>query len=1142
MKSNRNFILVSALVALVSLTYGILHFDQAFPEFSIKMQVTKEEALDNARSFLENRNFDLSGYHESIIFSSNNTSLRYLERELGVKRTTSLAHDSLDLWFWEVRLFKPLEMLEYSVRVNTKGEIIGFQRILPENERGLSIEPLPAQILGEAFLKSHLIMDLDDWEYIEVNSTDKPERRDHQFTYEKHGFRAANAPYRLTITVQGTQIGGFSRYLNVPQEWIRDFNRQQSRNQLFHNIARLIAGLMIIGVFFHFFVHVRDGQVPWKFTILIASVLAGANFMVEINSLPLALSGYRTTETYSVFLGLRVLRSLMLGLIQGMSLMVLIGAGEYLYRKDYPRKLALQNILSWRGFRTREFVQATLMGYILVAIDIGFVVFYYVVGQKIGFWSPANIEYNNTVSTFLPWIYPLAISLTAALLEEFFFRYYGISLLSRLFKNKTVAIVLTALIWGFLHSNYPQQPAFARGIEVTVIGILAGVVFIRFGIWAVLVWHFVIDSILIGLFLFRSDNTYFWISGLIVCGALAIPAIAAGIIYLFRRSFESTSDLENASVTKSISTELSESKRRKPLEPSPDKRDTAQTQFCYNDEKKKPESSTLTTRARKIALIFGIAGILTAFLPNRSILSDNFCPNINRSEALETAQNLVEKKYGIPCSDYIISIIDDEYMYQTGSRLQTFLAKLSYVHKYGTTEDAVRIFFTDSGESFLSWYIAFKREFDPEEFTVVINQYSGAAYSLHVLPDSTNGAELEQDSARILAETTFDNIEPFPEQYHIISEKAKQYESRLDYAFTWESVEPIIGQAHYRRTVTVKGDEVNHSNRYLKIPEEWLRYESEKTLCYFLVLTLNGLVIIGGGLICLIYVRRRYGKFNISWKNGLILCFFVLLINILGEFNTANANWWDYSTSVPTGSFVTSTVIESLTMSFAIIFTLLVVFSLSEAMLRKVYDLSPIRADVPALSETVITLIGTFGVLSGLIWLLNNAAIWFKVPLHSFEIVIISGLSAYYPWFTEFYRAFTGAVFIAPLTMLAFVMLSEGIVKTWLRWLLLVLAAIAFAGVDMMGLSNPSSRELLWGITRLLIFLTVGYFVFKHWIRGRVWLLMIVIYLYFIRASFSQFSSWEGSPYQSQSLILAVLAFVPFIFYGIHHFFIKKHD
>jgi len=46
-----------------------------------------------------------------------------------------------------------------------------------------------------------------------------------------------------------------------------------------------------------------------------------------------------------------------------------------------------------------------------------------------------------------------------------------------------------------------------------MIGVLAGWVFLRFGIIATLVWHYTVDAVLMSLFLLRSGNIGFKIAG-----------------------------------------------------------------------------------------------------------------------------------------------------------------------------------------------------------------------------------------------------------------------------------------------------------------------------------------------------------------------------------------------------------------------------------------------------------------------------------------------------------------------------------------------------------------------------------------------------------------------------------------------------
>ncbi len=106
-------------------------------------------------------------------------------------------------------------------------------------------------------------------------------------------------------------------------------------------------------------------------------------------------------------------------------------------------------------------------------------------------------------------------------------------------------MVLPAFAWGFLHSNYPQEPAYIRGIEVGLIGIVAGLVMLRWGIWATLTWHYTVDAFLISTSLLRSHGAYLRISGAIVGGGALIPLVIATIFYLSRGGFETDASLLN---------------------------------------------------------------------------------------------------------------------------------------------------------------------------------------------------------------------------------------------------------------------------------------------------------------------------------------------------------------------------------------------------------------------------------------------------------------------------------------------------------------------------------------------------------------------------------------------------------------------
>src|SRR5271157_200586 len=181
----------------------------------------------------------------------------------------------------------------------------------------------------------------------------------------------------------------------------------------------------------------------------------------------------------------------------------------------------------------------------MAAAHIGFIVAFYMLAGKLGAWAPQDLNYENSASTVFPWISGAAIGLTAATSEEFLFRLFAVPFVARLTRFRWIAIAVPAFLWGFLHSNYPQEPAYIRGIEVGLIGIVAGMVMLRWGIVATLIWHYTVDASLVGLLLIRSDNLYFKISGIVVGLAAVAPLAWSGISYLLRGRFEPVEDLLN---------------------------------------------------------------------------------------------------------------------------------------------------------------------------------------------------------------------------------------------------------------------------------------------------------------------------------------------------------------------------------------------------------------------------------------------------------------------------------------------------------------------------------------------------------------------------------------------------------------------
>jgi len=192
-------IIVSALIALLALVYGVLNYQKAFPEVGIDLQVSRSESLDISKAFLESRKFSTEGFRSEAIFSSASTSALFLQRELGVERMTELASDSVDIYYWANRYVIPKQKLSYYVKVDPRGKVIGFSRFIDEAAPGPKLETPTAVILAEAFIRNGLGLDLDQWELVESSNKEQPERRDHFLTYQMRNLKVNYQLKKVTL-------------------------------------------------------------------------------------------------------------------------------------------------------------------------------------------------------------------------------------------------------------------------------------------------------------------------------------------------------------------------------------------------------------------------------------------------------------------------------------------------------------------------------------------------------------------------------------------------------------------------------------------------------------------------------------------------------------------------------------------------------------------------------------------------------------------------------------------------------------------------------------------------------------------------------------------------------------------------------
>jgi membrane protease YdiL (CAAX protease family) len=807
-------LLIWIALGIVGALFAFKFYFSAFPEASVDFRVSREEAAGRAQAFLAAAGNDVTAYESTIVFEVDDNAKTYLERELGLTQANRLMSGAVNVWFWDVRFFRPQQEEEFRVQVSPAGRITGYEHKIGESRAGATLERAAALRKAQDFLRTQYGAEMSAWGFLpeESSSEQRPKRLDWAFAWEKQEFRAKDAPYRLYVTIQGDCVGGVKELLKVPEAWQDSYQRLRSSNIFYNQVAMIPYALLLGSALWLGFTLTRRGQARWKGAMKLGVFVAALLLLMQLNEWPITRAAYDTNSSYGSFVARSLVVAVLFAALMALTVLVVLPAGEVLYRASQPERLRLGKAFTVKGVRTKEFFCSSVVGLSLAAAHIGFVVAFYLLGRRFGVWAPQDVNYTNLVSTAFPWISGVAIGVLAATSEEFLFRFFAIPFLARVTRSQILAVILPAFAWSFLHSAYPQEPGYIRGIEVGIIGIVAGVVMLRRGILATLIWHYTVDASLTGLLLLRSESLYFRISGAVVGAAALVPLGVSGLSYLARGRFESSEELENRAM------------------PAPD----------ATLRRTSREAVGPAGRRQYDALSLGKIGFLAACAIVGAVLliavrwqrvGDYLRLHINARDAHALADAMLHQRGLRPQSYHAATILVSRMDAEVNEFLRERIgvARLNEIYR-------------DDVPGAL-WLVRYFRDGQKEEYAVVLGP-DGCPYSVHhTLPEEAPGASLTQEQARARAEAFLREAKKADlSTWKLVGVQSEQRPARTDHTLTWQRIQPLdlprgaastgdeTDHAHVRMEVQVLGDEVTNYRRYIKIPDEWSRKREEQTL------------------------------------------------------------------------------------------------------------------------------------------------------------------------------------------------------------------------------------------------------------------------------------------------------------------------
>ncbi len=871
------------VLALASIAVIARFFSSAFPEASIDFKFDRKSSEVVAEKLLRAQGLDLRGMKHAATFESDGQARIFLERSLGLEGANRVMRDQVRVWSWHHRWFKPLVEEELSVDIAPTGEVIAFTHKIPEDASAHGRPAADTTTLATTFLQN-IGVKVADLTLVEQSERKLPRRVQRIYTWESKSIHVAGAPYRHSVTIDGDLVTSYAQRLKVPDSWLRSYREMRSKNgaagsiDLIFTIATMIAAVVL------FIVRLRRGDLSLRFLSgvgIISVILVGG---VTLNSLPAQLAYYDTTTSYPAFIGNLAFMAVVECIGTAMLLIVICGAGEVLYRQRLPQHLAIPRLWTRKALASRRVFLSLVLGYALVPMFIAYQVVFYLIAQRFGAWSPAEVPYDDMLNSALPWVAVLFAGFFPALSEEFLSRAFSIPFLERILRSRVAAVILAGFIWGFGHATYPNQPFWIRGVEVGLAGIVAGVLMLRFGLLPLLIWHYTIDAVYTATLLFASGNTYYVVSASIASLLFAFPLIVAIVLYVRNRGFVPDDDLTNATL---------------PVISPPEHPEVAEAAAPF-------PAAMRVTPSRVVLCIALVAAAVLAIAYRPATPEDAIDYRITKEQAKEIAKTHVKGAFA-----YVVALpVEGFRNWDRGSPREEGgspggfddIAANDLLHR-GMKADALAGVFRQKIEAG-TYMVRFFTPMKKEEIFVEVDPRTSRAIGYHKYQDEQNpGAMLTKAQALPIARAAFATYGVDANAFDVKEALSFQQPHRRDWLLHFEERTPLFPRAYRRVTVRVAGAEVTQFHKTIKIPDSVYREAETQTLAnvtlFFvkIIALIAGLAIIITGLVI---ATRSHG---LPWRRALRWTAVVAIIPVATFFTQYESMLFTYNTSVAWETF-----------------------------------------------------------------------------------------------------------------------------------------------------------------------------------------------------------------------------------------------
>lgn len=865
------------IIAVIGFCFYALFNKQVFPAASINYALTNKQAAMQARELATQLGYDLNRTIQTTVFLDDDEAKTVLEFNLGINAANKLMKNDVPVWLWRTRFCKELSQEQLYIAYTTSGQLKSVFHKLENDLKLPSLSKEEAQRLAEDFVAKIGKQDLSKYELFDYGTEVKPNRVDQHFEWRKSGF--PESTLRIRVEIAGNKVSTYRYYLAPSDTWTRVYKKIRENNELLGKVASFFIFVFLVATVGAFIYGLNTHNIRWRFALVGSLIVVLLLLLDQGNNWTNTVdTQYETKLTMANFVT-NHLMVLALGIVAAFLLSLsLIGGGEIIYRKTWPRHMAMPSLLSLKGMSQPDFFQKTIYGYLAVGGMMLWVISYYMVGQKFNFFCPLGVDDYKTVGTVCPAISAALIGVSAAGLEELSCRVVGLGLLKRLLKNFWLANFIQAVIWGFAHSQYPQQPSYARGVELTVVGMVFGWIVNRYGILPCFVAHYLYDA-------FLTVEPVFATHQLLLTGPAIICLIPFLVAAFVGRQWAKKKGI--------AVTDLSNAASEVPVVP----KEKVEIEIDRSESKYVP----LSRRWRLGLTVTALLCLGASFLPKPEPIGADKKLTIGSGQALTLAKKYLQEDMVVDGgyqSEIELIAKPEQSDSMTWQYIFEQLGKSLTSELYTHTEPC------------LEWRVRFFKPQESKVYWVFMNADGRKRATILENIDEGKGARLSESEALTIVDAYLKKNRPEFIPYKVLGGNRIVRPERVDYEFELNVPKFNVGATASKIKAGVKGDQISELRIDYDLPDSWSWprikqkwYQQLNTVMRYVF----GFVLLVSALYWIIHVLRAT---SIRWTGPLIVGGLALLVTVLSTINSAPKLFYSYNTAEDLNSFMAQSLAQ----------------------------------------------------------------------------------------------------------------------------------------------------------------------------------------------------------------------------------------